>query len=79
LAQHKSQYVSSTADVIQGSQPISIAANLSFRPKQTDAFSSTFAPAKVSVCGVEKSLFVLSRSPTAKHLQFTPSRAAMGR
>jgi hypothetical protein len=36
---------------------------LSFRPKQTDAFSSTFAPAKVSVCAVEKSLFALSRSP----------------
>jgi hypothetical protein len=35
---------------------------LSFRPKQTDTFSSAFAPAKVSVCAAEKSLFVLSRS-----------------
>jgi len=36
---------------------------LSFRPKQTDAFSLAFAPAKVSICAVEKSLFVLSRGP----------------
>jgi len=41
----------------------SITANLSFRPKQTDAFSSTFAPAKVSVCAAEKCLFDLPRSP----------------
>jgi hypothetical protein len=42
---------------------VSIAADLSFRPKQTDAFAFTFAPAKVSVCAVEKSLFALSRRP----------------
>jgi diadenosine tetraphosphatase ApaH/serine/threonine PP2A family protein phosphatase len=47
----------------KGCPAVSIPANVSFRPKQTDAFSSTFAPAKVSVCAVEKSLFVLSRSP----------------
>jgi len=55
--------------LIQGSPPVSIAANLSFRPKQTDAFSSTSGPAKVSVCAAEKSLFVLSRSPTVSPLQ----------
>jgi hypothetical protein len=62
---------------MQGSPPVSGSANLSFRPKQTDAFSSTFVPAKVSVCGVEKSLFVLSRSlngfPTPEFLAAPPS------
>jgi hypothetical protein len=49
-----------------------IAENRSFRPKQTDAFAFTFAPAKVSVCGAEKSLFDLSRSPAG--LPSAPSR-----
>jgi len=33
----------------------------------------------VSVCAVEKSLFVLSRSPTAKHPEFTATWAPLGR
>src|ERR1700719_2539737 len=52
----------------KGCPVVHIFANLPFRPKQTDAFSSTFAPAKVSVCAVEKSLFRSLAAPPVSPL-----------